>query len=344
MRRITAFAITLLALGLQPAFGYQQLVGLPTLNGGDGTPLNSGTIDGTTGYAVLSGSGLHRIVKIDDLGGANTVTTLVDTASWNTTVGGAPSGIAGVPYISGSLLLIADLVTDQVVQVDTTSGAASLLVDSTTIGGSIGFSGLNLSNGNLLVYQSAADALYETTGVFNGFTEILDDVGLTTVTGDDTPSGVSGAADGKIYFGQGTDSVGEDITYYDPSGPSNGILATEAQIVGTGDVGFSTTAFNILADGILYFRDGGTNDSIRSIDPTTGVGSLMVEYDEATLVAGPAKSDFVSSFSLWNNQLAWTQTLDSGDQVPGFYTIPEPSTMTLFLAGMLGLAAARRRS
>lgn len=327
---------------------YVQLVDLPTLSGDDGTALASGTIDGTTGYAVLSGGGLHRIVKIDDIGGANSVTTLVSTSDWNNTVDpgmlGAPSGISGVPFISGSSLLIADLTTDQVVSVDTTTGVATLLVDEATVGGSIGFAGLNRGTGNLLVYQSSADFLYETTGAVNGFNLILDDLQLTTVTGDDTPTGASAASDGVIYLGQGSSGAGENIYFYDPSDMSNGVLATESDIVGAlGDVSMSPTAFNLLEDGVLYFGDLGDNDAFRSIDPSVGPSSISEVIREVQLVAGPAQSDFVSSFSLYGGNLAWVQTQTVNGQVPGFYAIPEPSSLAIGLGLAIGLVIYRRR-
>ncbi len=327
---------------------YRQLIGLPALSGDDGTGLTSGTIDGTTGYAILSGGGLHRIVKIDDIGRGNTVTTLVDTVTWNSTVDpsnlGAPSGIAGVPFVSGTSLLIADIVTDQIVEVDTTNGNATLLVDAATVAGGLQFAGLNQSNGNLLVYDTTSDSLFETDGSINGWNLVLNDTDLAAVAGDDTPAGVSGAANGVIYLGQSTSSAGENIYFYDPSGPSNGILATEADIVGpVDDVSFSATAFNILSDGRLYFSDGGTNDSFRSIDPSVGPSSLALEIGEAQLVAGPAASDFVSSFSLFEGNLAWVQTINAGGQIPGFYAVPEPASLTLIAGLAMAVVGWRRR-
>lgn len=343
-RLIAATTLVAAALLAVPASAqYLQLIDLPTLNGGDGTSLNSATIVGSDAFAVLSGGGNHRVVKVADIGGANTVTTLVSTADWNTAVGSVPTGIAGVPYASGSDLLILDIVTDQVVKVDQGTGAASLLVDNATIGGSVTFGGIDPSDGNLLVYQSSDDVLLKTTGAVNGITTVLTDTELTTITGDDTPSGVAADASGVIYLGQGTNSAGEDISFFDPSGPSSGTILTEEQIAGVGnDVGFSTTAFDFI-DGKLVFRDGGTNDSIKSVDPANALATLTVELDEATLVAGPAASDFVNNFTSFNGALAWVQTLGSGGQVAGIYAIPEPSSLVLLGLGTL-FAATRKRS
>ncbi len=320
---------------------YFQLVDLPTINGGDASLLNSATIVGNDAYAVLSGSGLHRVVKISDVGGANTVTTLVDTATWNTTVNATPTGIAGIPYASGSDLLILDLVTDQIVKIDQVSGAATLLVDNATIGGSVSFAAVDPTDGNMVFYQSTSDQLLKTTGAVNGLATVLTDLELTAITGDSSPSGVAVGDNGVIYLGQSTDSVGEDISFYDPSGPSSGVVLTEEQIVGVGnDVGFSTTAFNFV-DGLLVFRDGGTFDSIKSLDPSNALVTLTTVLDENALVNGPAGSDFVSSFFSYNGELAWSQTLASGGQVAGIYAVPEPASLALL--GLGGLAMLRRR-
>lgn len=338
----TITLIAILHLALPASAQYIQLIDLPTLNGGTGTALNSATIVGNDAFAVLSGGGSHRVVKVADIGGANTVTTLVSTTDWDTTVGGSPSGIAGIPYASGSDLLIADLVTDQVVKIDQGTGAISLLVDAATIGGSLSFGSVDPSDGNLLFYQSTDDTLFKTTGAVNGITTVLTDTELATITGDDTPSGVTADASGVIYLGQGTNSAGEDINFFDPSGPSSGKVLTEEQIAGVGnDVGFSTTAFDYV-DGKIVFRDGGTNDSIKSVDPSNALASLEVVLDEATLVAGPAASDFVSSFTSFNGNLAWAQTIDAGGQIPGIYAVPEPSSIMLLSISLLAMAARKR--
>ena len=319
------------------AASYTQLIDLPTLNGGDLTFLNSGTIDGTTGYAVLSGGGNHRVVRIDDIGGANSVSTLTSTADWNAAAG-AVSGIAGVPYVSGDSLLIADIVSDQVYQIDRTTGVPSVLVDAATIGGSITFSGVNATTGNLFVYNSSADGIFRTTGSTNGWIEVLDDASLASLSGDDTPSGLA-ISNNILFLGQSS-SV-ENISSFNLTLASGATLATESELLGGPDVSFSTTAFDFL-NGEIYFRDGGANDAIRSIDPNNVAGGAPPVLTEAELLAGPANSDFVSSFSLFNGELAWTQTLGAGSQIPGFYAVPEPSSLLLAVFGGLGLVRRKR--
>lgn len=308
-----------------------QLVSTVAVTGGDGSGIISFAIDGSDAYAVVSGGGNHRIVKITDLGGANNVSDLVSNADW-TTVAGSQSGIAGRPFISGGNLYLTDSLSDGAYGIDLGTGVVSTLSSAL---GNPQFAGFDFFNNRILSYDSTGDQIFATSILGGGSTQLFDDATLVGLVGDDSPTGIAIGPDGTIYFGQGTSSAGENIYAIDESGPSSSILASEEQIVGVGnDIGFSTTLFEYLGDRI-YFRDGGTNDSFRSIDPVTGVSSLQIEIDEAGLI-DLAGTDNGGDFDLYQGNLAFSTFGADG----GIFVIPEPSSALLALTG--GLLFLRR--
>ncbi|MEM7624284.1 MAG: PEP-CTERM sorting domain-containing protein [Planctomycetota bacterium] len=329
---------------------YVQLADLPTINGGDGTILISGTIVGDTGFAMLSGSGLQRIVKIEDLGGANIVSELTSTAALNTALGEVPSGISGTLLASGSDLIILENTTDQIVKIDQMTGAASLLVDDTTLDGLPGVSGaatvsfgdVNPTTGNVFFYEGDTDSVYEVTGT-NAVSVVLSDTELASITGDDTPGGLGVDGSGVLYFGQSTSP--ENVSFFDPSDMSSGTLITEADVLaaqGSGtDIGISSTAFTVLSDGSVVFANTGTPDNFVSFDPADPAGTLAIVLSEAELLAGPAAVDAAIAFSEFDGEVAWFNLSAAGGGVPGIYAVPEPTTAALL--GLGGLAMMRRR-
>lgn len=340
----------LLAAALVPACAsqgalYRQLVGLPAINGGDSTLLATGVISGNTGYAVVSGGGQHRVMKIDNIGGANTVSTLVSTTSWNTAVGGtAPSGIAGRLLVSGNSLLLIDSVKDVVAKIDTTSGATSILVDTATLNVNPLIAGSN-SDGNALVYLSSggnANTVRVTTGALNGFDPFLSSAQLTSITGNNTTNGIVGLPGGVVYLTQNNPT--EKIAFYTPAGGAFGDVLTEAQIGGGADITFSNNGLSVGPDGWVYFADSGDNDSIRRFDPANPVGTISTVFTTADLLAGPANSTAVNAITSYGADIAWVQSIGAGGQVPGFYApVPEPSTVAMAALAGVGVVALRRK-
>ena len=330
---------------------YVQLADLPTINGGDGTILISGTIVGDTGYAMLSGSGLQRIVKIEDLGGANTVTTLTSTVDLNAALGEVPSGVSGTLLASGTDLIILENTTDQIVKIDQVTGAASLLVDDTTLDSlpgvsspaTVSFGDVNPTTGNVFFYEGDTDSVYEVTGT-NALSVVLTDTELASITGDDTPGGLGVDSSGVLYLGQSSGT--ENVSFFDPSDDSSGTLIVEGDVLaaqGSGtDIGISSTAFTVLSDGTVVFANTGTPDNLVSFDPSAPVASLDIVLSEAELLAGPAMIDAAIAISEFDGQVAWFNLSAAGSGVPGIYAVPEPTTAALL--GLGGLAMLRRRS
>lgn len=328
---------------------YVQLADLPTINGNDGTILISGTIVGNDAYAMLSGGGLHRIVKIADVGGANSVSTLTNTSDLNTTLGTVPTGISGTLLASGGNLLILENTTDQVVQIDQMTGAASLLLSNSALdtaigntGPSVQFGAVSPVTGNPYFYEADTDAIYEVTAV-DTVVSVVDAATLTTVTGDSTPGGLAIDNSGVLYFGQSTDP--ENVSFLDLSGPTSGTLITEADVLavqGAGtDIGISSTAFTFV-NGNLVFANTGTPDNFVSFDPADPAGTLAIALSEGALLSGPAASAAAIAFSSFNGNLAWFNLSSGGGGVPGIYAVPEPSTLALVVALVVPFALRRR--
>ncbi len=344
--KTTAAALVAAIPATFAAADYIQLIDLPTINGGDGAQLRSSVIDDTVGYALLGNApgagGQYRVVKIDDIGGANVVTTLASSGDFDTAKGSALADLSGTIFDGGTQLYVLDTRQDEIYTISKATGAVTLLADNASIGGSVTFGALDPTDGDLAYYQSSDDNAQKTLGTLNGTTVVLTDTELAAITGDDTPSGLGIDNDGIFYFGQGTSSAGENIYFYDPDTDASGTLLTEEQLVGIGnDVSFSTTAFTV-EDNVIIFRDGGTNDSFKTVD-IDGGNTVAVLLDETQLVNGPAASDFAQDFSIWQEQfVSWTQTLTAGGQIAGIYAIPEPASLAL--VGLGGLAMLRRRS
>lgn len=343
--RTTAALFAALSVGTAASANYIQLIDLPSLQDGMGGALRASVIDGDQAYVLMGNeggaSGQARVVRVDGIGGANNVSVLADSASFDAAVGSSIANLTGTIYDAGAFLYVADTTTDSIFTVSKATGAVTQLVDvAATAGGSSNpsFGEVDVDR-DLAYYNTATDSTDKTTGLLNGFTTILDDVQLAAITGDDTPSGLGIDSQGVYYFGQSTSSVGEDITFFDPSDGTSGVFLTEADIVGGDDIGYSATAFTVLDD-VLYMRDGGTADSFLAIDLATA--NVTTVLSEAQLLAGPAASDFAIDFSLFNGQLAWTQFSTGGGGIPGIYAVPEPATAALL--GLGGLAMLRRRS
>ncbi|MEM8864548.1 MAG: PEP-CTERM sorting domain-containing protein [Planctomycetota bacterium] len=353
MKSTLAVCFTLAAslVASQSHAQYVQLADLPTINGGDGTTLISGTIVGNDAFAMLSGGGLHRIVKIADVGGANTVTTLADTASLNTTLGETPTGISGTLLASGGDLIILENSTDQIVTIDQGTGASSLLVSDTVLDGLPGVSGaatvsfgdIDPTTGNAFFYEGDTDSVYEVTGT-DAVSLVLTDTELAAISGDDTPSGLAVDGAGVLYVGQ--NSSPENVAFFDPSDDSSGTVITEGDVLaaqGAGsDIGISSTAFTFV-NGVVAFANTGTPDNFVTFDPADPTGTLDIALREVQLLAGPAGIDAAIAFSSFNGNLAWFNLSSGGGGVPGIYAIPEPaSVMVLASLGLVAVGTRRR--
>lgn len=308
------------------AANFRQLISTLELTGGDGA-INSFAVKGSTAYAVVSGGGNHRVLQVDDLGGSNSVSTLVDNATWRNAVAGSQTDITGRSFVSGNSLIMTDTTSDGAYRIDLTT-TNSVATMSLSIGNP-SMAGFDFLNNRLLTYDTIGDRVYSVPVSGGSPTVLLNDSQLANITGDDNPTGITVGGDGVIYFGQGTSAAGENLYFYDPSDSSNGVVATEAEIVGSNDVTFSTTQFSFFDDRI-YFRDGGTNDAFRSIDPAIGPSSLVEDLSEAELLA-LAGTDNATGFDFFRGELAFATLGANG----GIYGVPESSTMLLVFLGAL---------
>ncbi|MEM1097484.1 MAG: PEP-CTERM sorting domain-containing protein [Planctomycetota bacterium] len=345
-RVTTAALLGALSLGTAASASYVQLIDLPSLQATGGGNLVSTAIDGNQGYALLNSSGgSAQIVRIDDIGGANNVSTLTDLAEFSSAAGTGITNLSGSIFDNGNSLYLADNTNDIIWTISKATGGVIQLIDIEAAkgitSGSLGpqFGAVDIDS-DLVYYEFNTDELDKSNGFLNGFSTVLTDTELTTITGDDSPTGLGISSSGVYYLGQGSSGAGEDISFYDPSDGSFGTFLDEAAVAGPGnDVSYSTTAFTVIGE-TLYARDGGTNDRFISID--LGTGTVTTILDETDLTTGPALSDFAQDFSLFNGELAWSQTIGAGGQVPGIYAVPEPATFAL--AGLGALAMLRRRS
>ena len=283
------------------------------------------------------------------------MSTLADATALQTALGASPSGLGGTLLASGGDLVLIESSTDSIITINQTTGAAASLLDEATIdalpgvsgSANINFGDIDPTTGNAVFYESDTDSVYEVTGV-NAVSLIVTDTQLAAVTGDDSPVGLGIDSSGVLYFGQGTGSVGENVSFLDLSDNSSGTLFTEADVLalqtfGT-DIGVSSLAFTVLADDTLVFANTGAPDNFVSLDTTNPVGPELV-ITEAALLAGPANFDGAIAFTSFDGKIAWVQLSNGGsaNAVAGIYAIPEPtSALLLGLAG-LGLAAFRRR-
>lgn len=351
-----ATLVAFVLAGTAAEASYIQLVDRDTINGGDNTTLISGTIVGTTGFAMLSGGGNHRIVRIDDIGGTNSISVLTNTAAINTALGLTPNGISGTLLASGSDLIILENTTDQVVKIDQSTGVASLLLDDATINALPGVSGeasilfgdINPVNGNPYFFEADTDSIIQVTGVNQVTFEFSSNL-LAAVTGDDTPSGLAIDENGVFYFGQNSGT--ENASFFAFSGPLGQTLFTESDIQAAqgvlGDTTFSSTAFTVVGDKVVFANTGSPDNFISfDADPTTALASLEVVLTEQELLAGPASSDAAVAFTSFNGNIAWVNLLNGpNNAVAGFYAfVPEPGSalLTIVMASLAAIGRGRR--
>ena len=350
MNTITKFlAIALIAaLPSYASAQYVQVYDLAAASDGTGQTIDSIISDGTTTYNLIRATsptaGDGFITKVTDAGGGSQATSILMTSAQYGSVAGATANLGGFYGVDlvGDDITFVNFFDNAVYQVDKVSGTPTQVTDATLIGAFTGVApnliSANTANpaGGAVLYDSITDTILavDSAGALSTFVSNAD---LMTTQGNDTIGSGMAMIGSEVYWG---DSTSDGL--YKSSGGVGSPVLTQAQIIAvTGETGAGFGDIFAAPDSLIYYYDS-TADSILSFDPANAASTLSVVLSESQLNAGPANTDSVGNLSWFKGGIAWAQTAGSGGRIPGYYAIPEPSSMLLLGLGMVTLVSRKR--
>lgn len=343
-RNVIGMGLAVLALAAPAlAIGYYEIASWTTILAGAPGPTQNmaAVVEGNSSYHFLTGGNSPRLERLDNLGGAQTVTILTSSAQWSLAGGTNNPAMYYGMTVSGNYIQFADTATDGVWRINKSTGAISQYVTKAQIfavagnGGGAGTEAALLASartapdGEFVVYDSTSKSIIKTTGP--GACQVyVTAADITAITGG---TGVAGGlgfdATGAMYFGSSTSKA---LHKRDPISGVLSTVLTTAQIqavAGGSSVSFKDIFF--APDGFMYFQDNSSGNILR-FDPSNPVGTLANYITKAELTAGPMAGSNVIQLSWYNGGLAW-HTFQSF----GLYGVaPEPAALTLLaVAGLL---------
>ena len=341
MRNVTKGVLVVLAVLSMSitaaAASYDVLVPWSTLEAGSGGTTHFGAVvaGNTSFHQLRSGA---AITRVDDLGGAQTSSVLMDSTAWFGATGETSLSTWYGFGVSGDHVQFADTTTDAIWRVHADLGTVTPYAtsgDITTLTGETSSQCLSPSDttpsGEMAFYEGRSDSILITTGL-NGVEYLITSAELTAATGSDSVSGgLSFDAAGNLYWGSNSS---DDLWRRATDGSLGQVLSTAeiTAVTGEGAVGWK----DIFAapDGLVYFQDN-TSDHILRFDPSDAAGSLEIFLSSDDLLNGPMGSNNAISLTWFDGNLAW----HAFNETPLYY-VPEPTSLLLCVLG--GLILRRR--
>jgi hypothetical protein len=291
--------------------------------------------DDGTAFAVLRLGG-SNIVAFD----GSSFSTVMTQAQWDAT--GSTNEITGGNGASlvGNTLKTLNFFDNALYETDVTTGVTTLAVSdlqfNALVGADANFSGFyaDAPTGRIFAIETVTDQVVE-IAPDNSLSIAIDSADFASLAGGTSVTGIGVMGD-KILIGSNSN---DSLVAYDSLTDTFATVLTTAEIESVTDdidgrAGFFGNIF-FAPDGLVYFYES-DSDYLLSYDPFDPAGTLAAVVTEQEFIDGPS-SDTINQLVWYEGQIAFT------DQSTGFYTIPEPASLTLVAAGVAVCSLRRRK-
>jgi hypothetical protein len=293
--------------------------------------------DGSVYFLVASSP---AVTKIDASGNSSTIMTY---GTWNfLTAKTTCTGMYGFS-VDGDYVEFSDTATSNIYKLNKTTKALSVWAYASDIKALTGAASASLKapngayNGSFYAYDSASTSVIKVNAA--GVLSVYMPSSAVASAGGTLSTGLTFDNSGRMLVGSASNGV------YRFDGSNVETLLTASQLLGV--IGGTTTSMTDLLygnDGKAYLAVGsGSNKSIVSFDPTnasTAASTLSILLSASDLLSGPAGSNNVYQLTWYNNNLAFNCGGTTGTK--GFYSVPEPATLSLLALSGLFLRRFRK--
>lgn len=347
LTKLLTLILALFVGTLTAVAGTTLLVPWATVDGGVGSGAIYGlAIDGTNAYCQLGLNNLVQIVRIADIGGAQTRTQLVSPATWITA-----SGVTGCTSFQGfdvsgtDYLQFGDSSSDAIWRVNKYTGLLIRYCSKQAISNFTGYSSASLgsiqcvnpANGEHVFFDSTSSKVLTTAGS-NGVALVFNESDLTAALG--AGATINGAMNfdnaGNLYFGTSSSTAG--FLAKRDTGGNFSIVLTKHVLTNMTLVSSASTCgtMKMGPDGRFTFRNGsGTAAALLQFDPADPNGTLGVIASTNALLTSVAASANLNCIRYYGTYpsggWAWHQFGQNGVYLTA---VPEPMVI-----GLLGFAA-----
>jgi len=347
LTKLLTLILALFVGALAATAGTSLLATWATVDGGVGSGAIYGlSIDGTNAYCQLGLNNLVQIVRIADIGGAQTRTQLVSPATWIAASGGTScTSFQGFDVSGTDYLQFGDVTSDAIWRVNKYTGELIRYCSKQTISNFTGFSNValgaiqcvNPANGEHVFFDSTSSKVL-TTGGSNVVSLLFNESDVTAALGAGATINGSMNFDnsGNLYFGT-TSSTAGFLAKRDTGGNFS-IVFTKHVLTNMTLVSSASTSGTMKMGPNGFFRNGsGTAAALLQFDPADPSGTLSVFASTNALLTSVAASAnlncirFYGTYPNAGSGWAWHQFGQNGIYLT---EVPEPVVI-----GLLGFAA-----